>query len=87
MVEAWWGSRDLSGLPSQRLRGRFSACVAPSPGKGTTEAEMTVPSAENPELSKGFPLKLAVGLNATLLASLSGRGSTCLVNAFPVHSA
>ena len=48
---------------------------------------MTVPSAESPELSKGFPLKLAVGLNATLLASLSGRGSTCLVNAFPVHSA
>ena len=53
----------------------------------TVDAEIKVPSTENPELLKVFYLKPAVSQNIDLRVSPVARNHTCLISAFPVVSA
>ena len=58
-----------------------------SPHWGTADADITVPSVENPELTNVLRLKPGVGQNIAMHASPTARNFFLgLISTFPVHS-
>ena len=54
---------------------------------GTADAEINIPSVENPELKNVLPLTPGVGQNIAMLASSNARSFfLVLFSTFPVHS-
>ena len=63
------------------------SCSANDPQWGTVDAEMKVPSVENPELINVFPLKPGVGQKIAMYALLTARNFFhVLISTSHVHS-
>ena len=68
------------------LRGeRRTSLVSCIPPQGIADAEIKIPSAENPALSKFLSCALGVGENIALRASPAAEYSALLIFALPVR--